>query len=676
MALRACLRCHSKKIKCTGHPDCIPCALASVPCQPALKEARARIVWLEDQIHQNWGINCADFSTGTTLEPLEIPVDTHGVSAPILPPPEVVRQLTNTGDSDTMSNAPDLSLIALNATGDMRYLGPSSGAFFAAFATSIARSFTSAEDPRSHHLVTERIGYGHSTGIDSAAEKQTTLSSADARLLLQSYEMWIQPLYPLLHVDELRSIVKNCQDQQTTSAAETNRDGRQHAEMVIFYLVMALGAINRTNTVDHMRLRDRSSHHVAPSPASNLSPAALYLKSLYYFDHGNQNLQPSIYNIQVIILISIYGSYGPVGSSQWQLAGLAMRMATEIGLHHSPRVSSTTEKDQDQRNRVFWTTYSIEISLAYNLGRPPSVGDDYITAVLPSVTDETQLACHYIEHRRIQSKILSRVYCANQTVEHSNLDRQQTIIADLQADLDCWKSNIPLNHLQVVSAYPKSYWERLYHGTSFVLHRSSPLCPNPSPQSLEKCVRAAGAYLNNMISILRTSHVPLSWMLVQGVVFAGLTMLITGRKDFRKLAQCAGVAFMLVDFPAWARTCSVCLAIINERWREELISKLETHFEALANDTLRVISLGLTSQPPMNSSESIYAAPVDVNSGLPMPTNDLTFDQIDEPLRNNTSSWDQFDTFKDFLGFDETNALWDMFTADTLFDEPLQTGGW
>jgi len=66
-----------------------------------------------------------------------------------------------------------------------------------------------------------------------------------------------------------------------------------------------------------------------------------------------------------------------------------------------------------ERSRVFWTAYSIEISLAYNLGRPPSIGEEHITARLPVVNSrDLSFGLHHIKHRRIQSRIVSQVYNA------------------------------------------------------------------------------------------------------------------------------------------------------------------------------------------------------------------------------------------------------------------------
>lgn len=216
-----------------------------------------------------------------------------------------------------------------------------------------------------------------------------------------------------------------------------------------------------------------------------------------------------------------------------------------------------------------------------------------------------------------------------------------------------------------------SYWERLYHGTSFVLHRSSPLCPQPTAQSLGRCIRSAGEYLNCMAEILRSSNVPLSWMLVQGVLFAGLTMLITARTNVHVLATHAGISFLLVDLPSWTRKCSVCVSVVNERWKEDLLSKLDSQFELLANDTLRVISNSLTAQ--RGAQHSLQAPALSTSSGggqaQPLPSSvqeesDLGANLTDG-VGGGTDDWENFQFFREFLGIDDgVQTFWDILAAD------------
>lgn len=233
-----------------------------------------------------------------------------------------------------------------------------------------------------------------------------------------------------------------------------------------------------------------------------------------------------------------------------------------------------------------------------------------------------------------------------------------------------------------------SYWDRLYHGTTFVLHRASPLCPHPSDESLERCIRSAGAYIDDMADILRASNVPLSWMLVQGILFAGLTMLVSVRTNYHRLASRTGLPFLLVELPAWSRKCSVCLAVVNERWGEkELLPELGNQFELLADDTLGAISTELTSQIATNRGypraqpnsmvgnglvANTAAATGQHSSGFTpglgeqelmtsLDTNNSRFGDFGMP----TTSWENLDLFRDVLGIDDSQTFWDIFAPET-----------
>lgn len=98
-----------------------------------------------------------------------------------------------------------------------------------------------------------------------------------------------------------------------------------------------------------------------------------------------------------------------------------------------------------------------------------------------------------------------------------------------------------------------------------------------------------------MIDVVRNSRISLSWMLVQGVLFAGLTILITARTRLTKLLPHTGLQFFLIDLPAWVRKCAICLAVMNERWNDELLSTLESRFDSLVDDTLRFVSTNITT---------------------------------------------------------------------------------
>lgn len=369
------------------------------------------------------------------------------------------------------AEASDISLLALNATGGQRYLGPSSGSFFASYAASILRSCA----PGEAHIYSERAGVWTTTEPSlHSPEDQLPLQPDTVKLLQRSYEMWINPLYPLISLQKLSDLTARCANFQADHTEAPAPSSQNAGEMTLFYLIMALGATNRTRTLSQLR-PDYISANLPNSMAVTPSSTYLYSLAMKYFQTLAQNLQPSVSVIKMLLLVCIYSSHSPLGPSQWQLAGFAMRVgrcdvsiprlsmladteqsAIEIGLHHSKADRSTLEQDTDERNRVFWTAYAIEITIAYNLGRPPSISDEHITADLPFHSVETALAIQHVNHRQIQGRIISQVYCG--TPQAKTTEEREALIARLQTELDDWRVAIgvlcsPGND----SPYPRRY---------------------------------------------------------------------------------------------------------------------------------------------------------------------------------------------------------------------------
>lgn len=223
----------------------------------------------------------------------------------------------------------DMGILALNATGEMKYLGPSSGAFFAAYASALARSCLSTENFWNRSLGSQQAEVSSEKGHRSV-DKPSRLSSNDIDLFLLSYKMWILPLYPILNSDDLDLLISSYTDATGEDDSQLRRGAfEKDTELMMFYMVMALGAINAANTIQQMR-KQSSQKDLLNISASRPSPLSLCERVLRLIDYKSHILRPSVGFIQVILLISIYSSYGPIGSSQWQLAGFAMRVLPSL----------------------------------------------------------------------------------------------------------------------------------------------------------------------------------------------------------------------------------------------------------------------------------------------------------------------------------------------------------
>lgn len=135
-------------------------------------------------------------------------------------------------------------------------------------------------------------------------------------------------------------------------------------------------------------------------------------------------------------------------------------------------------------------------------------------------------------------------------------------------------------------------------------------------------------------------------------------MLITVRTGLHQLLSHVEASFLLIDLQSWIKNCSICLAIMNERLQEELLSKLDSQYELLANDTLKLVSLTMTSQT-RNISSGSSAFATNIESDLE-PEQGLHIDTSYSGMSFG-EEYDYFDMFREFMGQDPTQTFWNIF---------------
>jgi hypothetical protein len=188
------------------------------------------------------------------------------------------------------------------------------------------------------------------------------------------------------------------------------------------------------------------------------------------------------------------------------------------------------------------------------------------------------------------------------------------------------------------------------------------------------CIRSAGAYIDRVLSVLRESHVPLTWMLIQGVIFAGLTMLVTVRTNTARLLQHVGASFLFVEVPNWTRKCSMCMAIMNERWSEDLLSRLDAQFEVLASDTIRQCAASLAPNPRSNPSTDFGQSAVRLEqasaAASPALLDPFAAGEnmgLVEPSIPSAGPMNSLDPFGELLGFENWENFWTAFPSQSGF---------
>ena len=165
-------------------------------------------------------------------------------------------------------------------------------------------------------------------------------------------------------------------------------------------------------------------------------------------------------------------------------------------------------------------------------------------------------------------------------------------------------------------------------------------------------------------------------MLAQGVLFAGLTMIVTSRTNFKKLPRQVSLPLLMVDYPAWTRRCAVCLAIMNERWSHTLLAKLTGQLEALADSTHRMVSTALLSAPMEQAlHRTQQASHAETQAGGIREVEGSYFvDPSCIPQQHVPDLIESYDSFAELFGASGPSSFWEFPSCDMDMALDTETG--
>ena len=147
---------------------------------------------------------------------------------------------------------------------------------------------------------------------------------------------------------------------------------------------------------------------------------------------------PDIRSIQYLVLLALYCLRGPKSVRSWTLAGLAVRLCIELGLHRGSTDTKIT-MENEIRKRVFWSCYHLDrgVSVALGemgfvpssdmcltaVGRPPAISDDDIEVEVVPVVAYNQECCLTSLSIRLMSmsRLMIQLYFAKSRRKDSHL---------------------------------------------------------------------------------------------------------------------------------------------------------------------------------------------------------------------------------------------------------------
>lgn len=416
--------------------------------------------------------------------------------------------------------------VKLGEGDETKYLGPSSGTQMTRIVMLLAKQFTDSLTIKD--IVTENKARHAKAMYAAEASKPTSkiypLTSDVAAedlpnrgltdLLVQLYNLKVQPMYPALHEPTF------AQDVETVYAG--NGDDYQ-----CFILRMVIAISLQKMDTQYAGLAD-----------------SYYLAALKY-------LQPVIRpmdlkTLQAFALLAEYSLLTPTRTAIYYVMGLAVRLSQALGINEERTITRGKGGaradclEVDMRRRLFWCTWVMELGLAHSLGRPSilatsrehidvaffeTVPDEYITpdGILPGAPRPTLkkwIAIHFFKMRLLQLEIRRKLYLKKRPQPK---DDQDPWFQQMNAKLEDWRDASPNN--DEGSGLNKIWFIGRYNTIIVMLFRPSPQVPKPSLAAAEKCFAACVYNIYVQREQIAMGNVDMTWIFTQSIFMAINTVL-------------------------------------------------------------------------------------------------------------------------------------------------------
>ncbi|KAL4954224.1 fungal-specific transcription factor domain-containing protein [Aspergillus filifer] len=231
----------------------------------------------------------------------------------------------------------------------------------------------------------------------------------------------------------------------------------------------------------------------------------------------------SMTSVQVCLLQGLFLPSTTSRNASYNILGLAMRMAINMGLHRSFSSSSLHAHVRELRNRLWWSVYIADRLYTTDMGRPLSISDSEIDAPLPKhmpawtneAMDSTKVDTMIVlaRHCQLLGLIVDSVYCKPSPAEKSSPVCPSTF-TNLKKELEDWRAKLPAHlsrekcrtrsvaHLHLMYEQANILLTRPCLNSAVILTPSTNISSEPSKtflhQQTQACVDAAVSVIQIM----------------------------------------------------------------------------------------------------------------------------------------------------------------------------------
>lgn len=159
-------------------------------------------------------------------------------------------------------------------------------------------------------------------------------------------------------------------------------------------------------------------------------------------------LRPRIVTIQALVILCTHPTYSTNSYRNWILAGMAVRMAQDLGLHRTITTVEVSDKFKERRKKLWYSTYVTDRWCCAVMGRPLAIADSDCDVDLPLMygTDNKEdlvMFVNFIKLSGILGEILRRIYSPKAKSNGYKTQAMEHTVRSLQKMLEEWFINVP-----------------------------------------------------------------------------------------------------------------------------------------------------------------------------------------------------------------------------------------
>jgi hypothetical protein len=332
--MQACDRCHARKTRCDRQiPRCGACEKAGVPCLQVDKIrqrniSRGYVDSIERKLHK-----LAEENQRLQRELAKV----NGAPSNSSPPDNADVEQNNAMQTLAPEHAvaTEVRNLSLKATGEMRYLGSSSGIGLARMVATMVDTDVLNNDLKEHD--------GLPTSLQAASDSTIPPRHVAIPFIL-AYFQHTHVTFPLLHQTTFLQTVE-------WIYSDPEYYAKHIYDAFTFDMVLSIGSSNFNRFGD---ASSGSAMHYARAHAK--LPAVLSM--------------PGLVPLRAILLLSQHGIFSNLkdtSASIWHLVGIGVRICYEMGLHLEPkrhgslrRQDSDVTWEEEMKRRCFWCLYNLD----------------------------------------------------------------------------------------------------------------------------------------------------------------------------------------------------------------------------------------------------------------------------------------------------------------------------